>query len=815
LTYFTFTLLCITNVTLMKKKQEPPGVSTELKGKTLLVVHSGTPGKKFILQRLKKLGVKIILLNFSKNWATPIVDHLIISDLNNHKETIQQVDTFLKAHKDIRLDGILTFWEESVLVTSKLTDYFRQTGIPYSISRKIRNKYLFRKYCKSIGLETPRYFFIKNLEDTRKLKRELTFPIVLKPVYGSSSAFVIKVDSPDDVQQTYEYIKRNIHTHPDSAEWDSLEIYAEEYIDGDEVDIDMILQNGKLKFWSISDNYKTNEPFFVETGQSIPTTLPFVGQKLLKDMAEESLEKLGIQNGVIHFEAKINKYGPMPIEVNLRMGGDEVYSFVKGAWNIDLVDNAAKIACNIYIDKVEKPDKPRKYITGSYFLSPHSGVLVQLDIKERKINRKPVEEFHFYKKIGDPVLVPPEGFEYLGWITTSGENINDARENLDDAIGNVDYKVAKYTPTSAVGKTLRKTKFGFASINKDLILRAAKFETIKHIRSTLRNLHIGIAHNGFINGNSSSDEESLNPAKDIEKILQATGYKTTLFDLSNIESVFKQVRKNNIDIIINISRKINDQTGQTQPAAILDLLQLPYTGSSALTLGLCADRIQFKKILMYHEIPTPKWDYMYSLDEDLDESLTFPLVVKSGRTYGSDGITNKSIVTNAKDLYRQITFVLEKLKSPALIEEYIDGDEYDVSILGSDEDDIRILPLSRSIFDKLSKSTWHVYSRENKKFEDLIDIQQPPKNVATKLLSLITEIAHDAYTIFDCWDHGNVKIKVDKNNNPYILSVNPNPSLGKDSDFAYSAKIAKMKYIDIIEEILRSAIRRYKKEFNT
>ena len=124
----------------------------------------------------------------------------------------------------------------------------------------------------------------------------------------------------------------------------------------------------------------------------------------LFEEAEESLEKLGIQNGVIHFEAKINKYGPMPIEVNLRMGGDEVYSFVKGAWNIDLVDNAAKIACNIYIDKVEKPDKPRKYITGSYFLSPHSGVLVQLDIKERKINRKPVEEFHFYKKILPPLF---------------------------------------------------------------------------------------------------------------------------------------------------------------------------------------------------------------------------------------------------------------------------------------------------------------------------------------------------------------------------------------------------------------------------
>ena len=788
-------------------------VFNEIKGKTLLVVHTGLPNKKFILQKLKKLGVNIVMLHFNKNWAVPLVNHFIVADLNNHKESIQQVDSYLKDHKGLRLDGVVTFWEESVLLTSKLADYFRLTGIPFSIAKRIRNKYLFRKYCSSIGLKTPRFFYIKNHEDTKKIKRELTFPIVLKPIFGSASAFVIKVDTPEEVTQTYDYIKRNISTHPDSAEWDSLDVYAEEYIEGDEVDVDMVLQNGKLKFWSISDNYKTNEPFFVETGQSIPTTLPQSAQKILKDMAEESLEKLGIQNGIIHYEAKINRDEATPIEVNLRMGGDEVYSFIKEAWNVDLIENAAKIACNIYVDRIEKPDKPKKYISGAYFLSPHSGVLVQLDIEERKLTKKPVEEFHFSKKIGEPVLVPPEGFEYLGWVTASGENINDARENLEEAIENVDYKVAKYTPTSAVGKTLRKTKFGFASINKDLILRAAKFETIKHVRSTIRNLHIGIAHDGT-NGSNSNGEEVLSIAKEIDKSLASSNYKVSSYDFSDIDSIIKQIRKGNIDIIFNVCQKIHGQENmEAQAAALLDILQLPYTGSSPMTLSLCTNRIQFKKILMYHQIPTPKWDYMYSLDEDLDESLTFPLVVKPDNIAAAAELSSKSIVTNKKELFKRITFVIEKLKSPALIEEYVDGDEYDVSILGSDEDDIKILPLSRSIFDSLPKNSWHVYSHENNQFDDLIEEQQPPKNVSVKLLSLITEIAHDTYTTFDCRDYGSVKIKVDKNSNPYVLSLNPNPSLGKEDRFVYTAKIAKMKYIDIIEEILRSAIRRYKKEF--
>jgi len=207
---------------------------------------------------------------------------------------------------------------------------------------------------------------------------------------------------------------------------------------------------------------------------------------------------------------------------------------------------------------------------------------------------------------------------------------------------------------------------------------------------------------------------------------------------------------------------------------------------------------------------------MYSLDEDLDESLAFPLVVKPGNISPAHELSSKSIVTNKKELLKRVTFVIEKLKSPALIEEYVDGDEYDVSILGSEEDDIKILPLSRSIFDGLPKGSWHVYSQENKQLDevhDYISEQQPPKNVSARLLSLITEIGHDTYTTFDCRDYGSVKIKVDKNNNPYVLSLNPNPSLHKEGRFVYTAKIAKMKYIDIIEEIMRSAIRRYKKEF--
>ena len=94
-----------------------------------------------------------------------------------------------------------------------------------------------------------------------------------EPIFGSSSAYVVRVDDAQELRETVEYLRNNISTEVESALSVSSAIMAEEYIDGNEVDIDMLLQNGKIKFWSMSDNDATREPYFVETGQCIPTRL--------------------------------------------------------------------------------------------------------------------------------------------------------------------------------------------------------------------------------------------------------------------------------------------------------------------------------------------------------------------------------------------------------------------------------------------------------------------------------------------------------------------------------------------------------------
>ena len=116
-------------------------IASGLKGKTLLLVNTGSQKKKFIIQKLKKLGMIVVVMNAKKNWAEPYADYWILTDMSNHDGAIKAVHTFAKEHPEVKIDGALTFWEDDVLLTAKIIDEFGFTGIPYESARKIRNKY--------------------------------------------------------------------------------------------------------------------------------------------------------------------------------------------------------------------------------------------------------------------------------------------------------------------------------------------------------------------------------------------------------------------------------------------------------------------------------------------------------------------------------------------------------------------------------------------------------------------------------------------------------------------------------------------------
>ncbi len=787
----------------------------ELKGKTILLVHAGNEGKYFIARELKKRGLRVICLNRENvKELAEAVDHWIVSELNDHKESIDAVKYFLKNNPKIKIDGVVTFWEECVFLTSKLAETFHLIGIPYAIAERAKNKYLFREFCNKNGIPAPRHMKIAGKKDIPTIEKNLNYPLVIKPIYGAVSAFVVKVKNREELEDTYEYIKNNIKSYWLAAEWENLELLVEEYIDGDEVDIDIILQNGKVKFYSIADNFNKNrDKFFVDNGQAIPSGLPQPDQDTLIEMAEEALEKLGIQNGIIHFEAKSTKNGPVPIEINLRMGGDYIYNYIKDSWGVDFVEYSAKIALGEYI-KIEKPEFPLRYIMGWDFEIESSGILVELDISPELKTKKYLHKMSIGKEIGDVILRPPEGYDGLGWITVYGDNLLDAEDNLKEALELVHYKVVEFDEESSLGRTSRKNSLSSAVITKSRLMRAAKIEKVKNILiEDQRKLHVGIA----FNGNGGAFKTSATVAKDVQKELQKRGYKVTLFDFNNLTKAHLDLIASSVDIVYNLCEGIlGDDSLRPQAAALLEALQIPFTGTSSFNLALVRDRIRMKKLLSYHDTPTPKWDYAYTIEDSIRDDLKYPLIVKPGNANNSFGIINESVVTNKVQLKKQLKRIIEEMRRPALIEEYIEGEEYSVSILGTDDEDLRVLPLTRSVFKKMSKGAWNIYTEKERQnvveSNKNIMIQNPLKNVSKKLESLITEIAIDTYKIMRCRDYGRVSVRVDKDDNPYVLELNTNPFLHNGEHLTKAAQVNGMNFGDLIEEIIRVSLSRFNRK---
>lgn len=804
---------------------DPTHTNGSLKGKTILLVNTGSARstgdthKKFIYKRLYELEVDIIAVNESANLKSKHVKHWVIADLADHEAVIDRVEQFMHDHPDVTVDGVITFYEDAVLLTAKLVDHFGLTGVSYEVADLIRNKHKFREFCRSYGLPTPRFSMIESPKDLSSVEENLTFPIVLKPIYGASSAFVLKVENRDDLHSAYEYIRNNVSKKLESALGDTTSILAEEYIDGDEVDINIIVQNGRIKFYSITDNYLTKEPFFIETGMAEPSALLPLEQQSLIDMADEVLEVLNVQCGCIQFEAKSTKSGPMPLEINLRMGGDEAYYFSKEAWGVDLIENAVKVAVNTHIKKVNKPSTPRKYLSGETLHAPSSGVISKIEVDGQAKTNKWLENIEIFKEVGDSILVPPFGFEYMGWVAVSGTNPVDADENLQRTLKMIQYDIVKFDEGSSVGRSIRKEKHHNAIFTGKRITGTEKIDKIRSIPlSEQRKLHIGIACNDYVNDQTANviEKDLSDIGRNIERTLSELGYTVSYFDFNDPQRAIGMLNDSKVDLLFNVCERINS-TSLLEPhaASIFDIMQIPYTGSNPFTLALCIDKIKVKKLLNYHNIPTPAWDYVYNLDDEIDPALQFPLIVKPANTDNSIGITNESVVTNRADLTGRVRYVVEELGSPALIEEYIDGDEYNVFIMGTEESGFKVLPLSRTIFSQLPPELWHIKTMDYKFgldpiYKENIVLQIPPNNVSPKLVSLITEIALDTYNILDCHDYGRVEVKVDKNNNPYVLELNPNPSINVGDVMDLSIKDNKFTYGSFLENIISLTILRYR-----
>ncbi|MFH0870452.1 MAG: KamA family radical SAM protein [archaeon] len=297
----------------------------------------------------------------------------------------------------------------------------------------------------------------------------------------------------------------------------------------------------------------------------------------------------------------------------------------------------------------------------------------------------------------------------------------------------------------------------------------------------------------------------------IKSAIDKLGYETELLEAN--DDLFEKLRAGNFNFVFNIAEGMNGSARESQVPALLDILGIPFTGSGVLTQAITLDKARTKEVLFYHRVPNPRYQLFNHWDEPVNPNLRFPLFVKPNAEGSSKGIRNNSLVNNDKELKKMVKFVVTTYKQPALVEEYLDGREFTISIIGNPG---KVLPIVEITFDYLPPNVNKFDSYEVKWYWDNpnnpIDPVVCPAKVDDNLKKSIEEVALKAYSVLGCVDLTRLDIRLDRDGVPNVIDVNALPGLMPDpldnSRFPKSCYTAGMTYDQIIATVLSEAMKR-------
>ncbi len=278
-------------------------------------------------------------------------------------------------------------------------------------------------------------------------------------------------------------------------------------------------------------------------------------------------------------------------------------------------------------------------------------------------------------------------------------------------------------------------------------------------------------------------------------------------DLDQILSTVDQFRP---DLIFNLCEGFRGRAqDEMYLAALWELLDIPYTGNPPLTLGLAQDKVLAKRLFQSGQILTPAFEVFQKLPEE--SVLEYPVIAKPSREDASLGIEQGSaILHNFSELKHRVGELLHKYQQPILVERYIEGREFNISIFGNDPP--QVLAISEISFEGLGATAPHITGYEAKWLPDHPLYQKTPAicpaNISAELKLRLEQIALRVYEVLGGRDYGRVDTRMDQDGNIFVLEYNPNPDISSEAGFVKALKAAGLSYNDFVEQLIAEALKR-------
>ncbi|MFX0101908.1 MAG: ATP-grasp domain-containing protein [Candidatus Hodarchaeota archaeon] len=296
----------------------------------------------------------------------------------------------------------------------------------------------------------------------------------------------------------------------------------------------------------------------------------------------------------------------------------------------------------------------------------------------------------------------------------------------------------------------------------------------------------------------------------IKEALEKNGHQVICIEANeNFYEKLLEIR-DEIDIVFNIAEGFTGDSRESIYPVFCEDLNIPYTGSNPATLAIGLNKDAAKKIWLNKGISTPKFQIVNAI-EDLDHFvLEFPVIVKPVHEGTSKGINNDSYVEDFEHLKQKVKFTLENYEQEALIEEFIDGREFTVGVLGNGP--YTILDPVEIDFSYLPEGIRHFCSYEVKTDFDDPDSTICPADITEVERNELQQTALEAYKAIGCLDFGRCDLRL-KEGKAYVIEINPLPGISSDPEVNHSmpkaAKYRGLSYSEFINNILENALKRY------
>ena len=401
-------------------------------GPTVVVIGAGYEGKRRCYQRLARLGARLVIVDEPGHWSRSLTDeitgtHWVAAPISGNPDADAEAILGALRRSGVRPDGVLTFWENSVCEAARVAATLGLPGNPPEAVDAARSKVRTRELSARLGLPTPVAQRVRSLDELFAAAADIGFPAVVKPEFGASALGCVRIDDFESLSGVYRLVRSVVTPEEDDIFRAGSDLLLEQYLDGVEFDVDLVLQDGECVFSSVSQNWPTAEPSFQETGLHLPPDHNKKAVRGLVELSVRTVQEFGFRRGVLHVEGKCTSRGPRVIEVNARMGGARIHQMVKAVWGVDLIE--AQLRSCLDLPQTLKPSRnPRCAVVNAIVYAPATGRLADLSFAHVAPEGGMGIELDVLGQVGQEVAGPDSTFATeLAELTLSGKNLRRAR----------------------------------------------------------------------------------------------------------------------------------------------------------------------------------------------------------------------------------------------------------------------------------------------------------------------------------------------------------------------------------------------------